>query len=111
MSIFIPETCRVGFKERQDTFTGKLAYVIYYDADKKLRKEVSWKGWRDEKIDAFDFPNEPTSGFVLNKGIRRFNWSGFGTSRSMIRIYDPRGIEFEITPENLIGLQIGRAHV
>lgn len=122
--IFIPKTCRVGFQTRADTFTNKLAYVIYYDSLGKLRKEKSWTGWchlpgdtpqtvwdpnkREhipaKPIDPYDFENEPTSGFVLNKGIRRFNWSHFGSDRSMIRIYDPRGIEFEITPENLIGL-------
>lgn len=102
--IFIPKTCRVGFQDREDTFTKRLAYVIYYDAKGKLRKEVSWKGWCDKKIEARDFDNEPTSGFVLNKGIRRYNWSHFGSGRSMIRIYDPRGVEFEITPDNLIGL-------
>lgn len=121
--IFIPETCRVGFQEREDTFQKKLAYVIYYDSYGKLRKEKSWESWRHEpggklrhdyitKQDTFvtadvapyDFKNVPTSGFVLNKGIRRYNWSHFGTNRSMIRIWDPRGIEVEITPENLVGL-------
>lgn len=103
--IYIPQTCRVGFQEREDTFAGRLAYVIYYDSFGKLRKEKSWTGWCElDKIEPFDFKNEPTSGFVLNKGIRRFNWSHFGSGRSMIRVYDPRGIEFEVTPENLIGL-------
>jgi len=119
--IFIPKTCRVGFQHRKDTFTGMLAYVIYYDALGKIRKEKSWKGWchlpgckhrvwqdgKNEQVDGIepqDFENVPTSGFVLNKGIRRFNWSHFGSGRSMIRIYDPRGYEFEVTPENLIGL-------
>lgn len=121
--LFIPQKCRVGFQHRKDTFTGKLAYVIYYDSLGKIRKEKSWKGWcwlpgterkvydhetREhvpvEGIEPWDFENEPTSGFVLNKGIQRYNWSHFGSGRSMIRIYDPRGIEFEITPENLIGL-------
>jgi len=102
--IFIPETCRVGFQKRDGTFDGKLAYVIYYDSLGKLRKEASWEHWRHKDIEPLNFKNEPTSGFVLNKGIRRFNWSHFGSSRSMIRIYDPRGMEFEVTPENLIGL-------
>ena len=121
--LFIPQKCRVGFQRRKDTFTGKLAYVIYYDSLGKIRKETSWKGWcwlpgekrtewdyetsthkPVESIEPWDFENEPTSGFVLNKGIQRYNWSHFGSGRSMIRIYDPRGIEFEITPENLIGL-------
>lgn len=116
--IFIPKKCRVGFQHRDDTFTGKLAYVIYYDAQGKIRKERSWTNWchlpgskrwngteqADCGIEPYDFDNEPTSGFVLNKGVRRYNWSHFGSGRSMIRIYDPRGVEFEITPDNLIGL-------
>jgi len=103
-NIFIPERIQVGFQERKDTYTGKLAYVIYFDAKGVLRKEVSWKGWRDEKIDALIVDNKPQDGFILNKGIQRFNWSHFGSNRSYIRIYDSRGIEFEITPENLIGI-------
>lgn len=127
--LFIPKKCRVGFQHREGTFTSKLAYVIYYDALGKIRKEKSWKGWchlpsehggraeyngeynretgeyaKLEGIDPFDFPNDPTSGFVINKGIRRISWSHFGSGRSMCRIYDPRGIEFEITIENLAGL-------
>lgn len=104
MSLFIPKKIRVGFQHREDTYTNKLAYIIYYDLKGKLRKEKSWQGWRDDKIEPVEFDNEPQDGFVLNKGIRRYNWSHFGSNRSMIRIYDSRGIEFEVTPENLIGL-------
>lgn len=103
-NIFIPEKIQVGFVERKDTYTGKLAYIIYWDAKGVLRKEVSWEGWRDKKIEAQSFDNEPHDGFLLNKGIERFNWSHFGSNRSYIRMYDDRGIEFEITPENLIGI-------
>jgi hypothetical protein len=104
MAIFVPKTCRVGFQKREDTFAGQLAYVIYYDNDLVLRKQKSWDGWRDHKIPPIDIENKPTSGWVLNKGLRRYSWSHFGSGRSVIRIYDPRGVEFEITPENLIGL-------
>ncbi len=102
--LFIPKKIRVGFQEREGTYTGQLAYVIYYDAKGKLRKEVSWEQWRDKKIEPQEFDNTPQDGFVLNKGIKRYNWSHFGSNRSYIRVYDSRGIEFEITPENLIGL-------
>ena len=117
--IFIPETCRVGFQERDDTFAKKLAYVIYYDAKGKLRKEVSWESWRHKPggtkgygkgspltvdVAPYDFENVPTSGFVLNKGHTRYAWSSFGSKTTVIRIYDPRGIEFEVTPENLVAL-------
>jgi hypothetical protein len=118
--IFIPKTCRVGFQERDDTFTKKLAYVIYYDARGTLRKEKSWEEWRHKPgggkgyrgkgdpvtvdVAPYDFENEPTSGFVLNKGHTRYSWSHFGERRTVIRIYDPRGVEFEISPENLVAL-------
>jgi hypothetical protein len=36
------------------TYTGKLAYVIYFDNKGVLRKKKSWEGWRDKKIAAKD---------------------------------------------------------
>lgn len=104
MGFFIPKKIKVGYQNRDDTYTKKLAYVIYYDEKGKLRKETSWKGWCDAKIPAEDFDNVPTSGFVLNKGVRRYGYSWNSSGRSMIRIYDPRGIEFEITVQNLIAI-------
>jgi len=107
VSLFIPEKIRVGFQNRNDTYSGKLAYVIYYDKKNKLRKEKSWEQWRDDKIEPKEYDNEPQEGFVLNKNIQRYNWSHFGSNRSYIRVFDSvRGIEFEITPENLIGILI-----
>jgi hypothetical protein len=103
-SLFIPKKIRVGYQHRDGTYTKKLAYVIYYDLKGKLHKEKSWLGWCDAKIPYDEYDNEPTDGFVLNKGIQRYGWSHFSSNRSYIRIYDPRGIEFEITPENLIGI-------
>lgn len=102
--LFIPDKIRVGFRKRDDTYTKKLAYVIYYDTKGKLRKETSWESWRDKGIAPVEFDNKPTDGFILNKGIQRFNWNHFGSGRSYIRVYDSRGIEFEITPENLLGI-------
>ena len=42
-NIFIPKTINVGYQNRSGTYTGKLAYVIYYDEKGKLRKEASWR--------------------------------------------------------------------
>jgi hypothetical protein len=39
MGIFIAPKIRVGFQNRTDCFTGKLAYIIYYDTKGKIRKE------------------------------------------------------------------------
>ena len=68
-NIFIPKTINVGYQNRSGTYTGKLAYVIYYDEKGKLRKEASWNSWRDKKIPNEEFDNVPTTGFVLNKKV------------------------------------------
>lgn len=101
--LFIPKRIKVGFQTRMDTFTGKLAYVIYYDEKGKLRKEKSWTTWCDSKIESVEFDNTPHSGFIFNKGVQRFHdWSGSG--RSVFRLYAPHDFEFEIGPDNLINL-------
>lgn len=101
--LFIPEKINVGFRERTDTYEGKLAYVIYWDKSGKLRKEKSWDSWRDNKIDPKEFDNVPTSGFVLNKGVGGVKGSyGWNARNEYIRVWDPRGIEFEISVANLL---------
>jgi hypothetical protein len=101
--LFIPDKIKVGFQNRQDTYTKKLAYVIYFDQKGVLRKEKSWEGWRDKKIDAVEFTNEPTSGFVLNKGVGGQRQSyGWNARNEYIRVYDPRDFEFEISVSNLL---------
>ena len=92
-ALFIPSKIRVGFQERKGTFTGKLAYVIYYDEKGKLRKEGSWESWRDKNMEPVEFDNTPQTGFIFNKGIQRTaEW--FGTGRSVVRLYDSRDFEF-----------------
>lgn len=49
-NIFIPKKIKVGFRERDDTFTKMLGYVIYHDG-KVWRKEKSWESWRSTYID------------------------------------------------------------
>lgn len=99
--LFIPERIKVGYQKRTDTYTGKLAYVIYFDKKGVLRKEASWNSWRDKKITPDEFPNEPTEGFVLNKKAGGTSW-GWNTRKTYSRVYDPRGFEFEISIPNLL---------
>jgi hypothetical protein len=49
-NIFIPKKIKVGYQNREDTYTGRLSYIIYYDGKGTLRKEKSWNGWRDGNI-------------------------------------------------------------
>lgn len=97
----IPKKIKVGYQNRSDTFTKKLAYVIYYDEKGVLRKEKSWQSWRDDKIDPQEFDNVPTEGFVLNKKVGGYK-SDWNFRNAYIRVYDPRGFEFEIAVSNLL---------
>ena len=97
----MPQIINVGYQNRTGTYTGKLAYVIYYDEKGKLRKEASWNGWRDKNIPNEEFDNIPTSGFVLNKKVGDHS-SGWDHRQAYCRVYDPRNFEFEITIENLL---------
>lgn len=102
-NIFVPKKINVGFQNRKDTYSGKLAYVIYFDEKGKLRKETSWNSWRDENIPNEIYDNEPTEGFVLNKKVGGVEecW-GWDPRKTYTRVYDPRGFEFEITIPNLL---------
>ncbi|MGM1044742.1 MAG: hypothetical protein ACQEXX_01210 [Bacillota bacterium] len=100
-NIFIPQKIRVGFQQRDNTYTKTLAYVTYYDVKGKLRKETSWENWRNKKIDPIDHENTPVSGFVLNKKVGDYV-SDWNHRQAYVRVYDPRGFEFEITIENLL---------
>ena len=102
-NLFIPKKIKVGFQNRSDTYTGKLGYVIYQDEKGEWRKEKSWNSWRDKNIQEVEFDNKPINGFVLNKGVRRVSYH-WGSGRSVIRVYDSRDFEFEVSVDNLLGI-------
>lgn len=99
--LFIPEKIKVGFQNRNGTYTGKLAYVIYYDKKGVLHKEGSFESWRDKAIEPLELSNEPLEGFVLNKKVGGYK-SDWSFRQAYVRVFDPRGFEFEITVENLM---------
>lgn len=102
MSIMLPEKLKVGFQKRADTYNGKLAFITYFNMDGSVKNERTFENWTDDKIEKELFDNVPQKGFVLNKGVKRY--SSFGGNNQKIRIYDPRGFEFEITVDNLVEL-------
>lgn len=99
--MYIPKRLKVGFNNRMDTFTGKLAYIIYYDEHNKLHKEASWEHWRDESIKPWELDNTPIDGLIINKKVGDCD-NGWDHRKAYCRIYDPRGFEFEITIDNLL---------
>jgi len=101
-TIFIPTKLNIGFKERNDTYTGRLAYIVYTDQSGKLRQEASWNNWIDKKIEPEEYENTPLSGFVLNKKVGDYSYSWWEHRKAKVRVYDPRNFEFEISIENLL---------
>lgn len=101
-NMFIPKKLRVGFVTDEETLSGKLAYVIYYDEKGNIRKEKSWKSWCDDDTEVLELDNIPQPNFILNKGIQRDGYWGNGHSK--IRVHDPRDFEFEISVDNLMGI-------
>lgn len=97
----IPETLKVGFNNRPDTYSGKLAYVTYINKKGDIAKATSWNGWIDKNIDVETYENKPIEGFVLNKRAGGYK-SGWNFRQTKCRVYDPRGFEVEISMENLL---------
>lgn len=103
--LLIPQELSIGFRNRKDTYTGKLGYVIYKDAKGVLRKQNSWSSWRDKNIEPIHCKNEPTEGFVLNRDVGGGRaYHGWDARLEKVRVYDPRGWEFEITIPNLLNI-------
>lgn len=98
-NLIIPKDIVVGLQGRQDSLTEKLGFVTFHDG-KILRQEKNWNNWRDQKQNPLHLKNEPTSGFIISKGVQRYGY--YGSGRSVVRVYDPRGFEFEISLDNLV---------
>ena len=116
--MIIPKNIHVGYQHRIGTHTDKLGFVTYKDDLGNLKFENSWNDWRHKpgdlkkpynkesgvhtdnvKPDIFD--NVPTNGFILNKNVKRY--SSFSNAE-YVRVWDPRGFEFEIKIENLLNI-------
>ena len=99
MKLIVPNEIRYGLQERHDTYTKKLGFMMYANKPNgTYGQQVSFDGWRDNKIEPKDIGNEYKLGFVLNKG--HLNKYHFGAS-AKFRVFHPEGFEFEISLENL----------
>ena len=98
---YIPDKIKVGYQERKDTYSKKLAFVTYYDEDNQVRQVNSFNGWIYKSIQTDDLTNIPTEGFVLNKHVGG-GGGGWNARKSYIRMFDPRGFEIELGIENIL---------
>lgn len=99
-NLYIPTKIKVGFQNRNDTYTGKLGFVTYMDQKGVVKQENSWNGWRDSKITPIEYENKPAK-FVFNKNVNRH---GYWSDITKVRIYDTRDFEFEIDVSNMMYL-------
>lgn len=72
--IYIPNKIKVGFQERSDTYSRKLAYIIYQDSKNVWRKEASWESWREKYISDEEFEEKRLNSY--NKRINDLMTSG-----------------------------------
>lgn len=112
--LIIPTKLKVGYNERPDTYNGYLGFITYIKKD-KIVQEKSWRDWirkgesrrKHNMKNSYtpmpinDFSNDETDGFVINKRVGSYK-TQFGMRDSYIRIFDPRGFEFEIDLPNIL---------
>lgn len=93
--LFIAKKIKVGFNKRNDTYTGKLGYVIGFNG-KKWRKEPSWESWREKYSDDPQLEIEKRKQFDQ----RMKNWENMRDGKSGYK-YTPDQIAYYFKSWNL----------
>ena len=102
--LHIPTKLKLGTQKRNDTYSGILGFITYELPDGTNKHKKSWDNWRDSSLVVKEFDNLPTEGFVLNKREGGGGRWSYNEREAKIRVWDPRGFEFEITIENMLDL-------
>ena len=100
----IPQDLKIGFNKRNDTYSGLLSFITYPLPDGTNKHKNAWETWRDKKLSVMSVLNEPTEGFVINKREGGGGSWSYNDREAKIRVWDPRGFEFEITIENMLDI-------
>jgi len=99
-NLYIPKKIRVGFQRRDYTSSKKLAYIVFFDEKDVLKRENSFEEWRDKSIPYIDLENNPTDGFIFNKG---FEFKDIlNSSATFLLVNHPNGFDFQISINNLV---------
>ena len=80
-NLYIPKKIHVGYQLRDDTYTGKLAYIIYEDETGVIRKKASWDNWINKTLEQHVFDNVPTR-YIFNKGVQRQGYYRVGSTQN-----------------------------
>tara|TARA_Y100000588_G_scaffold112523_1_gene123373 strand:- start:24036 stop:25316 length:1281 start_codon:yes stop_codon:yes gene_type:complete len=100
MNLYIPKNILTGFRKRPDVQDGFLGYVTYKKSKNVVYKQRSWENWRDKNIEAKEMINIPMEGFLFCKSVMHIGDVSYA-KYSRMRLYDPRGFEFEISMANV----------
>jgi hypothetical protein len=91
------ENLTIGFNNRKDTYSGKLAFLSYSNNAKSLINEIAFNRWIDKKIPLLKLKNVSSNGFVLAKSNLHHLYQ---KTIGFIRVYHPEGFDFEIPLDN-----------
>jgi hypothetical protein len=85
-TLIIPKLCKVGFNTREDTYSGRLGYVIYNDG-KVWRKEKSWEGWIETYQDSEIFQKNKLEAF--SNDVKRYTetYEKYKTDANWVKSY------------------------
>jgi hypothetical protein len=100
MDCFIPSKILIGFRNRSDTYLGKLAFITYKNQQGEIANSHNFKSWIDSSIPTIEVDNCPRNSFIINKSVNHS--SSYYFSESKIRIFDSREFEIEITLGNFL---------
>ena len=89
---------RIGFQNRKDALSGKLAFLSFSKDGKNLVNKTVFNKWCDNSIKKEKFENNFIAGFVLSKAnLHQLYQRTIG----FVRVYHPNGFDFEIPLENV----------
>ena len=91
------ENLTIGFNYRNDTHSGKLAFISYSHNGEALFNNAAFSRWVDKTIPLLKAKNSGISGFVLSKANLH---QLYNRSIGYTRVFHPDGFDFEIPLDN-----------
>lgn len=91
------ENLTIGFNYRNDTYSGKLAFISYSNNGESLFNNSAFSRWVDKRIPLLKIKNNAVNGFVLSKANLHHLYN---RSIGYTRVFHPEGFDFEIPLDN-----------
>ena len=102
--LIIPEKLKIGFNEREDTYTGLLGFITYELPNGTNKHKKSWDNWILKDLGVKEFENVPHEGFIINRRKGGGGRWSYDEREPKVRVWDSRDFEIEITIENMLDI-------